>query len=547
MARRFPCRVSVTLLAGLMVGAGLIACPGGSSTAPPGSPDSFSSGPPSPSDVSSPPPAPQGEAWVGAYFDAAPAGAPGGAQVRIRGVARGSSAAEAGLRRGEWLLAANGRRVTGIDYLRGVLDARRPGDKLELEVMDEDGGRRSVKLDLRALDLGAVLNACLEAGARWLAERQDSKGSWRRTEGQEPEAPITSLAVRALAGLPADRRPGLADPTARGLAWLLALQSRGGAIVGDPLRIHFRNYTTALTLQSAALVSATDARQPEETYAKARQAMVDYLVTAQFGASEGSYSDFDFRHGGWNYHDPLDGAALPQTGPRPLGSAGMLPPGQGQGTLVRADISVASYVAEGLARGGLPADSPVWGRLRLYLHRTQNLSDPAASMDKQSLLDGGFAFSPREGKAGRTDFPDGDIVFRPYGSSTADGLRTLLRAGLTREDAPVRLAAEWLALHFTVTKNPNFSDTIRVPFDRGIYFYYLASLADALASYGQVPLTAGAETLDWPRDIVLRLAVLQGEDGAWRNQESVMNEDDPVIATAFALIALSHCDGAIGR
>ncbi len=61
--------------------------------------------------------------------------------------------------------------------------------------------------------------------------------------------------------------------------------------------------------------------------------------------------------------------------------------------------------------------------------------------------------------------------------------------------------------------------------------YYRAASA---AVYSQIPGPAG-----WRAELTAAVEADQRADGSWANGSSLQKEDDPLIATAFALLALS--------
>ncbi|HWU87058.1 MAG TPA: hypothetical protein VN253_07275, partial [Kofleriaceae bacterium] len=143
--------------------------------------------------------------------------------------------------------------------------------------------------------------------------------------------------------------------------------------------------------------------------------------------------------------------------------------------------------------------------------------------------DGGFFFSPAlpdGNKAGAT--PDGH--YRSYGSMSADGLRALLRLGVPLADPRVAAAAAYFARHFDATRNPgDFPPVDEVRRDSS-YYYWAWSAAHVTRHLSDVPhATALAEEL-------LRR---QRADGSWKNPSSEMREDDPIVATSFAVAALA--------
>ena len=47
---------------------------------------------------------------------------------------------------------------------------------------------------------------------------------------------------------------------------------------------------------------------------------------------------------------------------------------------------------------------------------------------------------------------------------------------------------------------------------------------------------------DWRNDLTAELAKRQQADGSWTNKNPQWFENDPNLATSFALIALSYCE-----
>jgi hypothetical protein len=135
--------------------------------------------------------------------------------------------------------------------------------------------------------------------------------------------------------------------------------------------------------------------------------------------------------------------------------------------------------------------------------------------------DGGFIFStviPGLNKAGADD---GGL--RSYGTTTADGLLALRAAGLPDSHPRVSAAVRWLQRHHSPDRVPGFGDgePTRDSWSTGLRFYYAAAVSEALP---------GAAIVLPP----------QGEDGSFRNANNRVKEDDPLIATAFAIHVLAR-------
>ena len=157
-----------------------------------------------------------------------------------------------------------------------------------------------------------------------------------------------------------------------------------------------------------------------------------------------------------------------------------------------------------------------------------------AQTDKLKNPDGGFYYTPANGgesQAGTT--VNGGL--RSYASMTYAGLKSLLYAGVDKNDPRVKAAYTWIQKHYTVEENPGLEK-------QGLY-YYLHTFAKALDAM-EVAEVEGrdGQKHDWRGDLTAFLAKEQRENGSWVNDERKWNEGDPNLSTAFALLALSHCD-----
>jgi hypothetical protein len=230
-----------------------------------------------------------------------------------------------------------------------------------------------------------------------------------------------------------------------------------------------------------------------------------YLRSAQQGLRQG-WSRGDPEFGGWS-----------QTGGA---ETELKTPGE-------TNVSATRAVLEALQTGGvLDADSRE--AALAYLARCQN-------WDEMNAGDGGFYFTadatdPRN-KAGAASAKRA----LSYGSTTVDGLRALIFCGEPESSPRRRAAAAWLQLRFRPADVPGFPSSIdRQALAAGLYYYYAAGLADCLR---RTPEFDSAER----RSALIRAIVDRQEpDGSWRNPSPLMREDDPLIATAFAIAALGR-------
>ena len=174
---------------------------------------------------------------------------------------------------------------------------------------------------------------------------------------------------------------------------------------------------------------------------------------------------------------------------------------------------------------GDPADAAGWTIEALHAAGTP----PGDPLLRQSLQHAAAPFNPdpNERAAG--------AVLPNYGSLTYAGLKSMLYAGLTRDDPRVQLAVRWIRQNYTLDSNP--ADAA----GRG-QFYYYHTFAKALRTYGESPFTDSRGVRhDWRAELRARLTALQSPDGSWVNQKTGdYLENDPVVVTTYSVLALQE-------
>jgi hypothetical protein len=175
------------------------------------------------------------------------------------------------------------------------------------------------------------------------------------------------------------------------------------------------------------------------------------------------------------------------------------------------DLSMTRHVLEGLAAAGAKAGDPAFAEAEVFLKRCQN-------------PDGGFLFSTvilDANKAGPA---------RSYGTATADGVLSLAALGLAPSDPRLGRALDWLRAHHRVDRVPGFPADSVQDWAGGMIHYYLAASARVFRKFGGPP--------GWQKEMTAALVARQQADGSFKNGSFLMKEDDPLIATVFALQAL---------
>ncbi len=340
----------------------------------------------------------------------------------------------------------------------------------------------------RAADQAAVKAAITKASA-FLVGCQDNDGSFKADLG----AGVSALAVTALlrSGTPAD-----ADVVQKGLDYLRSFRQPDGGFYtpGSPVA----NYETSLVL--LALVAANADGQLQEEIAGA----IRFVKKIQWDGGEGKEE-----------HDPAFGGA-------------------GYGKKSRPDLSNTAFMIEALRTAGESENDPAIQRALVFVSRAQNLPGPHNPLPfPEKNPDGGFYYTPASGgesQAGTT--PDGGL--RSYASMTYAGLKSMIFAGLTKDDPRVKAATEWLAKHYSFEENPGMGQS-------GLfYFYHTAS--KALAVLGDKTFTdADGRKHDWRDELTTAIISRQKEDGSWANPNERWLEGEPVLVTSYALLALANC------
>jgi hypothetical protein len=211
--------------------------------------------------------------------------------------------------------------------------------------------------------------------------------------------------------------------------------------------------------------------------------------------------------------------------------------GIGYGSRSRPDLSNTAYLVDALKASGAKPDDPALQKALAFVSRCQNL-ESAHNTTKfaAKVNDGGFFYTPVLDKAA-TDRETINGGLRSYGSMTYSGLKSMIYAGLTKNDPRVKAAVRWIQENYDLKHNPGMGE-------KGLYYYY-HTFAKALDALGIDELEdAKGVKHDWRRELVEELAKRQKPDGSWVNADNMWMEGDPNLSTAFALLALSYCKPA---
>lgn len=212
--------------------------------------------------------------------------------------------------------------------------------------------------------------------------------------------------------------------------------------------------------------------------------------------------------------------------------------GAGYGGHSRPDMSNTTFLMEALQASGTSADDPAMQKALIFVSRCQNLESPHNQFEfAPKNPDGGFYYTIAAGGSSQAGTLDNGGL-RSYGSMTYAGLKSMIYAGVDKDDERVKAAVAWLAKNYDTKENPGMGDT-------GLYYYY-QTVAKALDAYGEEKfVTADGKAHNWRADFTEELIRRQQDNGSWVNEKAERwMEGDPNLVTGYCLLALAHLNDA---
>jgi squalene-hopene/tetraprenyl-beta-curcumene cyclase len=328
----------------------------------------------------------------------------------------------------------------------------------------------------------------IERGVAFLRSRQDAKGGW----STQREPGVTALVVTALL------KSGQVAPgdtaISKALAYLEGFIGPKGGLSEAP----HANYSTSIALVAFQQANVNG------RYDRTIEAGQKFLTTMQWDESEGKARENAF-YGGAGYG----------------------------GSNSRPDLSNTAFLIESLRDTGLPPDDPSLKKALIFVSRCQNLKSEFNDQAWAGKVnDGGFIYTAANGgetMAGK----EADGGLRSYASMTYAGLKSMIYAGLGRDDPRVKAALTYIKRHYTVDENPGLGQ-------QGLYYFYHTFAKTMFVLGDQVLIDSAGKTHDWRADLVAALAKRQQREGGWVNPADRFMEGDPNLVTAYALLALAY-------
>ena len=439
-----------------------------------------------------------------------------------------------------FFVRTEGARQQALEEVQREADGARAMAEAEQQRLREDNQKppfKVVELDPnsefgRRLSAQFRCRAALARGITYLRKQQSPDRAWRSdlyATFKEGSA-LTPLVLEAIrVGEEDEPRPIRLEDIQHnndfeGSEFLANLIKPDGTVVGGEGALDYPVYTASLAVlvlsqyekigASKAVIGGNGeilSQVTSKDFLKARDAWLKYLLDRQLTEKLG-WKPADKQYGGWGY------CRLIPKKPEPNAVA---PP------LIESNLSATVYALEALKAAGVK-NGQVYREAEIFIRRCQN-------------DDGGFFFiydDPVRNKAGM----EGGR-FHSYGSTTADGLRAL-RFCQDEQGRGEEAAKRWLDKNFRADSHPGKYIEAHERNREAVYYYYAASVSKALRA-AKVTDAAGTP---WAEALTAELVKRQRPDGSWANPVDLVRENEPLVATAHAVIALASCKNAlIGR
>ncbi len=339
--------------------------------------------------------------------------------------------------------------------------------------------------------------AALNRGMRWLESKQQPGGHW-----STPDFPaLTALPLWALVKGGTTNHAAIANAK----RFILGCVHENGAIYREPQVKQkgggLANYNTALCMTALKMLNDPDLAPV-------------ILKARRFIASTQHMGNDDYK-GGMGY-DAETGRAYADL----------------SNSYIAFEAMRLTQAVEDLRKSGEKRADLDWQAAADFVTRLQN--KPAAGSTTEANA-GGFGYKPGASMAGTITNAAGELQLRSYGSMTYAGLLSLIYAEVDRNDPRVQAALQWASRNWSLDQNPGMGQ-------QGLFYFYNV-LAKALAVNGAAQITAPTGPVNWRAELVKKLIGLQKIEagsghGYWVNAENRWMEADPVLVTAYTLLAL---------
>ncbi|TWU01212.1 hypothetical protein [Stieleria varia] len=350
------------------------------------------------------------------------------------------------------------------------------------------------QLAMNPQEANAAIRQSVDQAIAFLKNRgQADDGSFSSETG----VAVTALCVRAIL----EHRPQAKQMPyiQKAIAYIEAnVQSDGGIYAKGS---QHRNYETC-----AAVGALVTAGEPEKYDSVLKRAEA-FLREIQWDAGEGAESS-DTAYGGAGY-----------------------------GSHKRPDLSNTSYYIDAMKDLGNGSEDEAIQKALRFVSRSQNLAGHGNdTVHADKINDGGFYYTPAAGGQSKANADDDtSVALRSYGSMTYAGLKSMIYAGLTKDDPRVVAAMDFIRKNYALDNNPGMGKA-------GLYYYYHTFGKALDAAEVDLLVDAKGNPHNWRLELGQTLVADQQDDGSWvNNGNQRWMEGDRQLVTAYALLALKYC------
>ncbi len=405
-------------------------------------------------------------------------------------------------RRAAWFAVSAGLLpLGGCTPQQVTVDSPTNVSEVNSAATSEPTGAASAKpnaIDDAAAGVDKAAQAALAKAIDFLMSQQGEDGSFKsKAYGALRQGPVmTSLALYAMGHVPEELAAPHHEKLQQAYDYLQQGLERHGQISAPDGTLDYPTYDAALVLIGTRRLKLA---MTEDDRRKLELLLIDAQLTEQQGIKPDS-----IHYGGWDL-ESTQGAAGDQ--------------------LKGSNIALTALCLEALSQSMLEEASAAVDRAKAWVLGAQN-------------ADGGFVFHPWRPHPGNKAMWEDDeeqTKAYSYGTPTCDGLRCLQSTGFKVDEKPVTAAVQWLVDHPDVKHVPGFeAKASEAGWRDGLRFYYYFGQSKAL------PLLPAQEADRRREKLKHILASEQQEDGHYQNEQPRMFEDDSLLATGLAIVALAE-------
>ena len=355
-------------------------------------------------------------------------------------------------------------------------------------------------------------NESLDKAVEWLVAQQDESGAFKSKHygAMKQGAAMTSLALYSMSMTSDECRKNHKDAIEKAFQFLMPGTQARGRVANPDGSLDHPVYSTAMLLVAAD-------RLDFEIDAELMTQLLDFLIRSQCVEGRG-FNPANPNYGGWDVIGPD------------------VMPGKTAGTnvsMTRFVLEAFSYAVPVNVKPTLVLDEKIIARVK---ESRQRAVDWLERLHKNSS-DGGFHFSAQPGSALNKSRSDDDSP-KSYGAATCDGLLAMHFGGDTSSESWKSTKA-WIKTRTSPGEIGGFENQKESGWPKALKFYYLQSLARTMEFISASEPMFEKEAVSISAEINSLLKMAQREDGRFENQSALMRENDPLIATSFAIIAMS--------